>query len=249
MTASVAALFTVLTGSASLQSATYSATVPPVRPPLRPTHTCICPSNTLTHYHQQLRLDIAAQQPVVAQAEEFSASQRLLPSLISPSPLPTPVSLPTPIGSLPRTRTVDDLHDNSNDTERRLRPRIDAGPCPSPDDTQIHVDLVTCLISLMSPVHCSLSFTGHLVPSPSLLHLASPSLSHFPSRPPSGRPAILFLFLFLFLSFLSSLPSSLATIPSSHGLTFFSVNANGLHYVMKTNAIKQYVSTTLPHVN
>ena len=29
---------------------------------------------------------------------------------------------------------MDDLHDNSNDTERRLCPRTDTGPCPSDVD-------------------------------------------------------------------------------------------------------------------
>lgn len=214
MTASVAALSTVMKGSASLQSATSQLQY--LQSDLRSAQLILafapseC-SNTLIHYHHQLELDIAAQQRVVAQAEEsFLASQRPLPSLISPSS-PTPVSLPTPTGSLPRTHTVDDLHDNSNDTERRLRPRIDAGPCPSPDDSPIHVDLVTCPISLMSPVHCSLSPTGHLVPSPSLLHLASSSLSHFPfTRPLAVLQSYFYSYSYFFLSFpLFRLPSLL----------------------------------------
>ena len=107
-----------------------------------------------------------------------------------------------------------------------------------------NLPIASCSL-LLSPV-------GHLVPSPWLLHFASPSLSHFPSYPSSRRPALLFvslsLSLFLFLSFLSSFPSSLATAPPSRGLTLFSVNANGFHDVMKTNVIKHYISSTLPQV-
>ncbi len=49
--------------------------------------------------------------------------------------------------------------------------------------------------------------------------------------------------------FLSLLPyAASAAAPSVQGFSLFSIYSNGLHDVMKTNVIKQYVSASLPHV-
>ncbi len=94
-------------------------------------------------------------------------------------------------------------------------------------------------------------------PSPTCLSLASPTLATSGTiRHPLGNSypflslsvhdviPIPFTFLLFFSpsSSVSSLPYASAATPSVHGLSLFSINAN------KTNAIKQYVSASLPHV-
>ena len=74
----------------------------------------------------------------------------------------------------------------------------------------------------------------------------------FPSGPHLSFSLPLFLYVFIAF-YVSSLFSSALAVPLpgqslGQGLTLFAVNANGLHDVMKTNAIKQHVSASCPHV-
>ena len=69
----------------------------------------------------------------------------------------------------------------------------------------------------------------------------------------SSPSSFLFLLLlsFCFPSLFPFLPSSvtaLAAIPSTQGLNLFSINANGLHNIMKTNVIKHHISSSSPHI-
>ncbi len=73
----------------------------------------------------------------------------------------------------------------------------------------------------------------------STLYRPLPSLHRLPSS---------FVCILLSFCLLSLLPYATATTSPSHGLNLFSINANGLHDVMKTSAIKHYVSTSQPHI-
>ena len=108
-----------------------------------------------------------------------------------------------------------------------------------PSDSPIHVDSVILFHSAPSHFHCVLSFLVHLTFS-SLFHvLAFLNFLNF-----LVWPHVSLLFFFLLLSLL---PVSAATSPT-HRLSFFSINVNGLHNIMKTDAIKRHISASVPHV-
>lgn len=109
-------------------------------------------------------------------------------------------------------------------------------------------------------VHSFFSSPGHLNSYSSFLSfsfsfpfsLSFSLLSYFPSGPLLSSGCSLFLYVFIaiyFFSFFSSVRAAPPSgLPYGQGLSLFAVNANGLHDVMKTNAIKQHVSASRPHV-
>ena len=191
--------------------------------------------NALVQHLQDLQSEIAAQQSTVAQAQEhFSAAERLLSSLAPSSLLSPPAPSPRTVSTSQalRTRTLDDPHAETDGDERRLRARTDAGPSLLRDDSSIRVDLVTHLASPPSSAHFPIYSPGYLTPS-------SLSVLHFPF------PRVFWLRICTSYLCLSSI-FSISVLPTQR-LNLFSI-ANGLHDDMKTHAIKQHISTSLPHV-
>jgi len=85
----------------------------------------------------------------------------------------------------------------------------------------------------------------------SLLGLFVSSLHFRLSAFPSLFSSSSFLFLLLILLAFSSSALATSSAPAfspSHGLSLFSLNANGLYDVMKTNAIRDHIVSSRPHV-
>ena len=248
---SIAALSTTLTSSVCLQDA--RSRLDNLRTESRQAHLllAIAPPDRAPQILDSIRnldAEVATQSAEVDRARHtFFAAQRLVPALTPPSfpslPAPTP-QLASDNHAL-RTRTADDLDTDMADQERRQRPRTDAGPSPTHED-QIEVDAVISPPTSSSPVHSFAFPAGSLAPSLSPLSrffsvfLSTPGILRVFSRSP------VLVFLLLALPFF--IHPVFAAAPPHNGLTLFSLNANGLHDVMKTNAIKQHILSTRPHM-
>jgi len=102
-----------------------------------------------------------------------------------------------------------------------------------------------------SPFLCSLSYFLSPFLRFSLLLSVLPFrfLSPFPFHYHAYLSSpVSFLFLFVFLLLIAPLSPVYAASSPSHGLSFFSLNANGLYSVIKMNVIKDYVVLSHPHV-
>ena len=201
----------------------------------------------ITNQLQGLDSAISTQRTELTQAQQsLGAAQNLLPAFTStaPQPLPAPTPLSVSASQSARTRTLADLDHELSDGQRRQRARTDSGPPPPPSDSPIQVDSVNNSVLpspayLHRPASSAVSLTSAVPSAPRPLSFVSNS------SPVQLSPFVLFS-LFLFL--LSLLPSASAAVPSSQALSIFSLNANGLHDAMKINAVKQHLSTSLPHV-
>ena len=266
--ASVAGLSATMLSCVSLQAA--SSRLEGLQSNLRTSQMLLAfaPADRSDVIIQQLReteAEITAQRHVVSQAQHsLSVLEGTVAPLGLPSPTPTSstaTSLPQPLSTAPRTRSFPESDTELAHNTRRLRARTDAGQPPTRVPSPIQVESVTSTMLHLSPVHSTAS-PGPLtfsVPSflscflfsgltflfnPFLLSRFLLLLSFFLSR---ALSCVYASSLFIFFFFLLVSPTLTASLPT-HGLSLFSVNANGLHDIMKTNAIKQHVSTSRPHV-
>ena len=186
----------------------------------------------------------------------MAATQRLLPSAeyFQPQPLP-PSAPPSALGSTSsRTHSLDGQPGDPDPHGCRLCPRVEQGPpCPRAS-SPIHVNLVTApplpafflLVVLSVNILCApllLPFRLCLRLLLCLFLLFDCLLPHF-----SLSSDCFFLSLSLLFFLLLFPPCVLGAPPPSHGLSLFSVNTNGLHDVMKTNALKGHIVSSCPYI-
>ena len=242
-------------------------------PPVLPTHiapmarSCTTGTNRAHNHSSTLMQTLTPQKtwshmlsnpwlPLSAQRSMFNVQhlQCLPPSAcVSPSALPAPsTASPSTPGAFPHTPSRDDRDDRAS-VDPRVHPHTETEPCFPCAGSPIQVDPVTHPIYpappplTLSPVNIDVPSSPSLPPFFTVLASALSLCSRVCSCSPFSSSFSCSVLLFLIFFHASSSPAFAASSPS-HGLTSFSLYANGLYDVMKTNAIQDHVVSLAPHV-
>jgi len=239
---SIASLFTVTSGSPRLQAA--NSRLEALQSDCRSSQLLLAfaspeRSGALVQHLQQIESDISVQTAAVLYAQEaLSVAERLLPASAFPPhgshlPLFSPPLTPnTPVPGPSRTLTLI-LTTPSNTCALKLTQAL--------THPAIHVDSVTPIPLLPHSLPRFHRFS--LLPVP----LASSLFSWLNFSMAFHAPSRLLFLPFLFPSPFLFTPLFSFTYVHTGTIPFF-INSNGLHDVMKTNAIKQHISSFLLHV-